>query len=142
MARKDGKISTFRDLIVWQKGMDLTRAIYRATDGMPRREIFGLTNQMRRAAYSVPLNIAEGYGQHTRPKFIHGLRTAMGSLMEVMTAYEIATSLNMIAADQQLLDLLSEEDRLLQSLIMKLEAKEQTEDRSSHRRRGGPKPQN
>lgn len=119
----DHPIRTFRDLIVWQRGMDLARTIYRATDSIPRREMFGLASQMRRAATSVPMNIAEGFGRHTRPEYLRGLRIAMGSLCELMTAYEIATSLQLIPLDTQLPELLAEEDRLLQSLIMKLERK-------------------
>lgn len=119
------KIRTFRDLIVWQKGMDLTRAIYKATSSMPRSEMFGLTSQLRRGVSSIPMNIAEGYGNHSRRELIHGLRMAMGSLCEIMTSYEIATSLGFIREDQSILALLAEEDRLLQSFITKLEAKEE-----------------
>lgn len=121
------KVKTFRDLIVWQRGMDLTRAIYRGTEKMPRTEVFGLTSQMRRAASSIPLNIAEGFGKYTRPEVIHGLRTATGSLLELMTSYEIATSLGMIKEDRRVVELLAEEDRLLQSLVSKLSAKERLE---------------
>lgn len=116
-------INTFRDLVVWQRGMELARAIYRATERMPRTEMFGMTSQMRRAAYSIPMNIAEGFGKHTRQEFIRGLRLAMGSLFELMTAYELSNQLLYIKSSQHILDLLAEEDRLLSSLIAKLEAK-------------------
>ena len=128
------QIRTYRDLLVWQKGLDLARAIYRATNRMPRSEMFGLTNQMRRAAYSIPSNIAEGFGKHTRPEFIHGLRNAMGSLCELTTQYEIATSLHLIPSTVSILELLAEEDRLLQSLIMELEAKTAQEQQTGNRR--------
>lgn len=121
------KIKTFRDLIVWQRGMDLARASYRATDSMPKSEMFCLTSQMRRAATSIPKNIAEGFGKHTRPEFIHGLRIAMGSLHEPETAYELATTLALITPQDKLLEQLAEEDRLLNSLIRKLEAKPREE---------------
>lgn len=121
------KIKTFRDPIVWQRGMDLARAIYRATDSMPKSEMFGLTSQMRRAATSIPMNIAEGFGKHTRPEFVHGLRIAMGSLHELETAFELATSLGLIKTQNKVLELLAEEDRLLNSLIRKLETKTREE---------------
>jgi four helix bundle protein len=120
-------IRTFRDLIVWQRGMDLARAIYGATEKMPKAEFFGLTSQMRRAASSIPMNIAEGYGKHTRREFIRGLRTSVGSLFELMTAFEIATSLKLMPANNAVLELLAEEDRILGSLVLKLVAKEERE---------------
>jgi len=116
-------IKTFRDMLVWQRGMDLVREVYKSTAQMPRDELFALTSQMRRAATSIPMNIAEGFGQHSRAELLHGLRLAAGSLMELMTAYEIATSLGMIASTERVLELMAEEDRMLNSLIRKLTAK-------------------
>jgi four helix bundle protein len=123
-------IKTFRDLVAWQRGMELTRATYRITQGMPRTELFGLTSQMRRAAASIPMNIAEGFGQHTRPELLHGLRLATGSLFELSTAYELATSLSMIQVEQPLLDLIAEEDRIISALIRSLEEKTARERRA------------
>ena len=117
------KVNTFRDLIVWQRGMDLARTIYRETSRMPRAEMYSLTDQMRRAATSIPMNIAEGFGRHSRPELIRGLRVATGSLMELMTAYELATSMGMIESNPDTLAMLAEEARLLQALIKKLVAK-------------------
>lgn len=107
--------------------MELTRAIYVEARQMPRDEIFALTSQMRRASSSVPMNIAEGFGKHTRPEFLKGLRTAVGSLFELMTAYEIATSMDMIKPTTRALELLAEEDRLLNALIRSLDAKTKAE---------------
>jgi four helix bundle protein len=120
-----GKIETFRDLLVWQKGMELARLVYHETRAMPKVEVFGLTSQMRRAATSIPMNIAEGFGQHTRPKFLHGLRLAAGSLNELMTAYELVVSMQMIPSNPDVRSLLQEEDRLLSALIRSLMAKGQ-----------------
>jgi four helix bundle protein len=119
-----GEIKTFRDMLVWQKGMDLARLVYHETGAMPKAEVFGLTSQMRRAATSIPMNIAEGFGQHTRPKFIHALRIAAGSLNELMTAYELVVSMKMLSSNPDLQSLLNEEDRLLNALIRSLEAKD------------------
>ena len=121
------KIKTFKDLIAWQKGMDLAQLVYQATRKMPKSELFALTNQMRRAATSVPMNIAEGFGRHTRPEFLHGLRIARGSLFELMTAFELATRLEMIPDSLPIRELLAEEDRVLEALIRSLEAKTKEE---------------
>ncbi|MBX3389319.1 MAG: four helix bundle protein [Phycisphaeraceae bacterium] len=121
------KVKTFRDLLIWQKGMILAREIYLATRKMPKEEMFCLTNQMRRAACSIPMNIAEGYCKYTRPEYMKGLRTAIGSLGELSTAYEIATSLEMIPVNPGLIAKLAEEDRMIQSLLMKLDAKTKEE---------------
>jgi four helix bundle protein len=118
------QIRTFRDLIAWQKAMELTRNIYRATAAMPESERFGLTNQMRRAAVSVPSNIAEGYGRQSTADYIRFLRNARGSLAELSTQYELATSMEMISANQPLLELEAETDRVLQGLIRSLEEKQ------------------
>ena len=117
-------IKTFRDLLVWQRGMAIARQAYLITAAMPKAEMFGLTGQIRRAATSIPLNIAEGFGRHTRPEFLRSLRIAQGSLLEVMTAVEIASDVKMIQSTGTLPELLAEEDRLLSSLIAKLEAKD------------------
>ena len=118
-----GDIKTFRDLIAWQKGMDLARSVYRSTSAMPDAERFGLTNQMRRASVSVPSNIAEGYARQSRADYIKFLRISRGSLAELLTQMELATSLGMIRPDEQVNALLNETDRVLQGLIRSLEKK-------------------
>ena len=118
-----GQIKTFRDLIAWQRAMALAQTVYWATVRMPDVERFGLTNQMRRAAVSVPSNIAEGYARQSTTDYIRYLRVARGSLAELTTQLELATSLDMLPADQQTVDLLNETDRVLQGLIRSLEQK-------------------
>ena len=83
-------IKTHRDLEAWQMAMDLAMAIYEATDGFPDRERYGLTSQVRRAAVSVPSNIAEGQAYGLMRSCLHYLRIALGSLGEVDTQLEIA----------------------------------------------------
>lgn len=113
-------VKSFRDLVAWQRGMALAREMYRATGAMPDSERFGLTNQMRRAAVSVPSNIAEGFGRESRADLLKYLRIARGSLNEVSTQYELAVSLDMIAQSSTLTDLIDETDRVLQALIRSL----------------------
>jgi four helix bundle protein len=95
-------VQSYRDLMVWQRGIDLATAIYRLTYGFPREETYGLTAQLRRAAVSVPSNIAEGQGRLTTGEFRHFLGIARGSNFELQTQLEIAPSLGFI--DAALLD--------------------------------------
>ena len=83
------KIKSFRDLVVWQRAVDLAVLIYRTTEQFPKSEMYGLTNQMRRASVSVASNIAEGYNR-SQAKLRHFLEIARGSLAELETQLEIA----------------------------------------------------
>ena len=116
-----GQIKTFRDLIAWQKAMELVRLIYRQTSTMPESEKFGLTNQMRRAAVSIPSNIAEGHARQSRQDYLRFLKIARGSLAELMTQMELATSMSMLPKNEIVSELLAETDRVLQGLIRSLE---------------------
>jgi len=89
-----------RDLVVWQKAMTLVTEIYRATRGFPKDELFGLTSQLRRAAVSVPSNLAEGHGRNSRKEFHHFVGQARGSLTEVETQLEIASNLDYLAKNE------------------------------------------
>ena len=93
-------ISQFRDLRVWQRGMDVVEAVYRASARFPKSEVFGLAAQIRRAAVSVPSNIAEGHARSSTKDYLHHISIALGSLGEVETQLEIAVRLGyMTAAD-------------------------------------------
>jgi four helix bundle protein len=107
--------------------MELAACIYQETSQMPDSERFGLTSQLRRAAVAIPSNIAEGYGRGTRRDFLRFLRTARGSLFEIHTQLELATSLKMIEPHVSLYDLAHETDRVLQGLINSIERKEQAD---------------
>ena len=89
--------SSFQDLRIWQESMELTVEIYRATSGFPRHETFGLISQMRRAAVSVPSNIAEGKGHRSDPEFVRFLFHARGSLLELQTQLLIARRLEYLS---------------------------------------------
>ena len=92
-------IRSHRDLIVWQKAMDLVVSVYRATDGFPKTEIYGLTSQIRRAVTSIPANIAEGQGRRLSKEFVYFLANARGSLWELDTYLEAATRLGFFSSD-------------------------------------------
>ncbi len=81
----ESTIHSYRDLKVWQQAMQLAKGCYELTRRFPRDELFGLTSQIRRAAASVPANIAEGNGRQNRGEYIHSLRIAQGSLKELET---------------------------------------------------------
>lgn len=89
----DNNIKSYKDLIVWQKSMDLVVEVYKLTENFPREELFGLTSQMRRCVISIPSNIAEGRGRGTRKDFAQFLRIALGSANELQTQIEIAKRL-------------------------------------------------
>ena len=86
------KVKNYQELIVWQKAMDLVEEVYIASKSFPRKEIYGLMSQVRRAAISIPSNIAEGQGRRTTPDFFRHLSIAYGSLREVETQIMIARS--------------------------------------------------
>ncbi len=112
----------YTQLVVWQKGMDLVELVYRCTEGFPRKEIFGLASQLRRAAVAIPSNIAEGQGRQTTRDFLNFLSIARGSLQEVETQVLIAGRLNYLS-DQQNLELATlsaEVGRLLNGLSKSL----------------------
>ncbi len=88
---KRPKVSRYRDLVVWQKSVDLVTEIYAATSQFPRSETFGLTSQLRRCAVSVPSNIAEGLGRATRDEFIQFLSHARGILNGLLTSLGVGT---------------------------------------------------
>ena len=119
-ARK--KVESYQDLQVWQKAMDLVLECYRVTQRFPSNEQFGLTAQLKRAAVSVPANIAEGFGRWHRKEFVRFLLTANGSLKEVETHLIISQRLGFLQkADlETTLGLSQEIGKMLASLRQKL----------------------
>jgi four helix bundle protein len=111
-------VKNYRDLIVWQKAMDLVTSVYQFTDSFPQREVFGLTNQVRRAAVSVPSNIAEGQGRNSIRDFRHFLSIARGSLQEVETQLELSRPLKYLGETNRIsiMEQSSEVARLINGL--------------------------
>ena len=116
----------FRDLVVWQKAVAFVTEVYRATQSFPTDERFGLTSQIRRAAVSIPSNIAEGQGRLTRGEFRQFLGHAKGSLCEVETQLIIAQNLGYLSDPQSLLAQLHEVARLLNGLLSSLTVDERS----------------
>ena len=109
---------SYRDLVAWQKAMDLVAAMYRATTCFPREEIYGLTPRLRRAAVSIPSDVAEGQGRRGAAEFRHFLRQACGSLTELETQVLIAERLRYMSAAEaeELLQGAAELGRVLKGL--------------------------
>ena len=118
-------IQSFRDLVVWQKSIDLVTKIYQLSKEFPKEEIFGLTSQIRRAAVSIPSNIAEGRGKSTKGEFQQFLHHSRGSLAEVETQIIIAQNLGYLSnkETEQVIDMTSEIGRLLHGLITSIKKK-------------------
>ena len=115
-------VQNYRDLAVWRKGIDLVESIYRATRDWPKEEVYGLTSQVRRAAVSVPSNVAEGQGRTGAKEFLHHLSIANGSLREVETHVLIAARLGYIdeLTCEALLGQTAEVGRILLGLMRSL----------------------
>lgn len=116
------QIKSHRDLIVWRKSMDLVVLVYRASEGLPRHELYGLTSQIRRAASSIPANIAEGQGRRSKTEFRQFLGNARGSILELDTHLELALRLNYLTQTQydRINEQLLEVSRILNGLLRSL----------------------
>ncbi len=113
----------YKDLVVWQQAMmDLVTDIYKVTDSFPKKEVYSLTDQIRRAAVSVPSNIAEGQAHYSHREFLHFLRHSAGSLAEIETQLLIAERIGYIdhSAIAPLIDKVHEVGRILNGLIASL----------------------
>jgi four helix bundle protein len=118
-------IRSYRDLKVWQKGIELVVECYQQSDSFPRSELYGLTSQLRRAAASIPCNIAEGKGRRSTKSYLHFLDVSYGSLMEVETLVEAAWRLKFLPTEARdsLLNRSGEIGRMINGLIVALERK-------------------
>ena len=109
----------YADLIAWQKAMNLAESVYRVTKTLPRDEAYGLTSQMRRAAVSIPSNIAEGEGRGTSGQFLHMLAVSYGSLRELETQVLLAGRLQLLSEHDRshVIEQCAEVGRLLNGLM-------------------------
>ena len=116
-------VRNYQELVAWQKAMDLVEDVYKLTKHFPREELYALTSQIRRAAVSVPSNIAEGQGRRTTSDFLRHLSIAYGSLREVETQAMIAQRLKYVAGAnvKSVIDRAGDVWRLLNGLMSALE---------------------
>ena len=115
-------VKSYKDLNVWKKSISVVKKIYLITKKYPKEEIYALTSQMRRAAISIPSNIAEGKSRHSKNEYIQFLYISLGSISELETQIVISRELNYIdyQIEDELLDKLDQIGKMLRSLINKL----------------------
>ena len=110
------KVKSYEELVAWQKAMLLAKTVYGVQKQLPKEEVYGLGDQIRRAVVSVPSNIAEGFGRETDKDFRHFLSIARGSLYETKTQLEPAESLGFLQMPPELVDLFGEVAKLINGL--------------------------
>ena len=114
--------SDFRELQIWQKAKAMCPSIYELTASFPAEEKFGITSQIRRAAVSVPSNIAEGHGRSSNADFVRFLYISLGSIRELETLLEISVDLKYVGECKESIDRLQELAKMISSLITRLRA--------------------
>jgi len=116
------KASTHKDLIVWQRAMQLVKSVYSEANKFPKEEMYGLISQIRRAAVSIPSNLAEGYAMKSTAHLIKYIYTARGSLAELETQFMISDSLGYISSEnaKPILDEINEITRMINKMISSL----------------------
>ena len=102
------KVKCYEELIVWQKAMQLAKLVYLLQKGLPKEEIYGLGDQIRRAVVSVPSNIAEGYGRGSDAEFKRFLAISRGSLFELKTQLQLAEGVGLLNINEEVWNLIEE----------------------------------
>ncbi|OFX59272.1 MAG: four helix bundle protein [Bacteroidetes bacterium GWB2_41_8] len=115
-------MKTYRELVVWQKGIELVLLVYNMTKRFPKEELYALADQMKRSSVSVSSNIAEGFGRHSDNDFIRFLNISRGSLFELQTQLEISFRLDFVKSEdyETTMQLATEIDKMLNALISKI----------------------
>lgn len=113
----ENKVKGFKDLIVWQKSYQLSLEVYKLTKNFPKDEIYGLSQQMRRAAVSIPSNISEGYGRQHSKEYKQFLSIAYGSLCELETQYLLSTDVSYVNKNEKIENLMKEVGAMLYRII-------------------------
>jgi len=120
-----GEIKSYKDLLIWQKGVDIVVSIYQLVEGFPKEEIYALSSQLKRASVSIPANIAEGYGRNSTQSYIHFVSISRGSLCELETQLLVSQKLNFIKNEKlfnEIMNQITEESKMINSFINKLES--------------------
>ena len=121
-------IKSYKDLLIWKKGIDIVVLVYQLISDLPKDEIYALSSEIKRSAVSIPSNIAEGYGRHSTQSYIQFIKIARGSLCELETQLLIAEKLNFIKSVDLYSDIMkqiTEESKMINSFINKLESSKQ-----------------
>lgn len=119
-------IKSYKDLLIWQKGIQIVKEVYMLCKLLPNDELYGLQSQLKRASISIPSNIAEGYGRNYTKNYKQFLAFSRGSLLEVETQIIIAIELNYISAEKcnKVLDLINEENKMLNAFINSIKSRD------------------
>jgi len=121
---KMGQIKTYKDLLIWQKGIQIVKEIYLiCKNEIPKDELYGLQSQIKRSSISIPSNIAEGWGRNYTKSYIQFLKYSRGSLLELETQIIIAKELDFISTDSfnKIQELITEESKMLNAFIKSVE---------------------
>ena len=120
------EIKSFKDLLIWQKGIEIVVLVYKIIADFPENEIYALSSQIKRSAVSIPSNIAEGYGRQSSQSYKNFIKIARGSLYELETQLIIAEKLKFFKSDNlitEIMLLITEENKMINSFLNKLESK-------------------
>jgi four helix bundle protein len=117
------EIKTYKDLLIWQKGVEIVKEVYFLCKEIPSDELFGLQSQIKRSSISIPSNIAEGWGRNYTKNYLQFLRYSRGSLLELETQIIIAKELNFISTESfnKIQDLITEESKMLNAFIKSID---------------------
>ena len=118
-------IKSYKDLLIWQKGIDIVINLYQLVEDFPKEEIYALSSQLKRASVSIPSNIAEGYGRNSTQSYIHFVSISRGSLFELETQLIIAQKLKFVKNESllsELMNQITEESKMINSFLNKLES--------------------
>ena len=118
-------IQSYKDLLIWQKGIEMVVLVYQLISDFPKDELYALSSQIKRSAVSIPSNIAEGYGRQSTQSYIQFIKIARGSLCELETQLIVAKRLKFIKNEtlySELMNQITEESKMLNSFINKLES--------------------
>jgi len=117
-----GGVKSYKELLIWQKGIKIVVLVYKLTRGFPKEEIYALTSQLKRASVSIPSNIAEGFGRQTDKSFNHFLNISRGSLNEIETQLIIAKELDFISdiLFNEIMFLIEEESKMINAFSKNL----------------------
>ena len=121
-----GEINSYKDLLIWQKGMQIAELTYSLAFDFPNDEIYSLTNQVKRSSVSVPSNIAEDFGRNSTLSYMNFIKISRGSLYELETHLILAKRLNFVAnvaLYDSIINLITEEGKMINTLLNKLKSK-------------------
>jgi len=118
-----GEVKTYKDLLIWQKGIEIVKEVYLICKEIPNEELYGLQSQIKRSSVSIPSNIAEGWGRNYTKNYVQFLKYSRGSLLELETQIIIAKELNFISTSSfnKIQNLVTEESKMLNAFIKSID---------------------